>query len=93
MEVLTKEICREYQQRMKRLPESDGQDIGLRRKLRMELQKRCMLSEMAALNICKGMYFDDYISISERKHRERQLYEKEVKKWKSGKREKALQRI
>lgn len=58
MEVLTRAIANEYRDRALLLPSNGLQDIGERRKLREELQARCNLTEMQAVNIidCKPAY-------------------------------------
>ena len=65
METLTKKICIEYFDRMEQMPKLGFQNIGPRRELRIELQERCGIPEIAALNICNGHYWDDYIRDSE----------------------------
>jgi hypothetical protein len=62
-EWLTEEICREYLERAKELPEDDGTDTGRWRALRMELQKRCNITEIQAFNILRGQYIDEYVQI------------------------------
>ena len=74
-EVLTAEICREYFHRMQKLPDYGMQDIRERRDLRVELQNRCNLPELAALNVCNGFYWNNYIYESERREEERQYKE------------------
>ena len=61
-EFLTAEIVKEYRTRAKNLPENGGQDIGERRILRRELQKRCGLTELQAINILNGVHAEDYIA-------------------------------
>lgn len=51
-ELLTKEIANEYRARLAVLPKYGNQDIKERRKLRQELQIRCDLTELQALNVC-----------------------------------------
>ena len=60
-EWLTAEICHEYKKRAELLSGTDGQDIGARRKLRMELQKRCHITEIEAINILNGYNVDLYV--------------------------------
>lgn len=72
---LTREICREYRSRMNELPELGLQDIGPRRELRIELQERCGLSELEALNICNGYHWDVYIATAERRYEQQMLKE------------------
>ena len=60
-EWLTMDICREYKRRADSLPSNDGQDIGERRKLRIELQERCHISPIEAINILNGVHCDLYV--------------------------------
>ena len=60
-EWLTAEICHEYKKRAELLSGTDGQDIGARRTLRMELQKRCHITEIEAVNIINGYNVDLYV--------------------------------
>lgn len=76
-ELLTRKIANEYIARAKRLPPNGLQDIGDRRKLRIELQNRCNLTELEAINIINGFYIDLYIRISEIREEERLMKEKE----------------
>ena len=61
-EWLTLEICREYKRRADILPSNDGKDIGERRKLRIELQERCHIQPIEAINILNGYYWDVYVN-------------------------------
>ena len=61
-ELLSKQITKEYETRASRLPPNGRQDIGKRRELRIELQKRCGLPEIEAVNIINGYYADIYIA-------------------------------
>lgn len=63
MEQLTNQIVKEYQERAARIPPNGLQDIGERRSLRIELQNRCGLSEIEAVNILNGRNAKDYIAI------------------------------
>lgn len=76
-ELLTKKIAKEYRTRAKLLPPNGLQDIGDRRKLRIELQNRCNLTELEAINIINGYHTDLYIRISEIREEERLMKEKE----------------
>lgn len=59
-EWLTDEIAQEYRKRAMEL--SGGvEDIGERRKLRIELQKRCGLTELEALNILNDNHISQYV--------------------------------
>ena len=65
MEELTLEICREYQEKAKRTNSNNSADIDARRQLREELQNRCGIPEIWALNIINGYYCKDYIAFIE----------------------------
>lgn len=69
MEALTKSIAREYRQRAEKLAPNGLQDIGERRKLRKELQSKCALSEVEAINVLNGFNVDVYIVASQRRIR------------------------
>lgn len=71
METLTVEIAREFRDKAKRLPPNGQQDIGERRKLRKELQTRCGLTELVALNIINGFHAKDYVVAESTKEQER----------------------
>ena len=70
-EVLTKEIAKEYIHRARELPQNGRQDIGKRRELRIELQKRCGLTDLQEMNIINGDHVKDYVMIAARKERAR----------------------
>lgn len=74
-ELLTIAIANEYKRRASQLQVDGLQDIGKRRELRMELQHRCGLTELQALNIINGFHVLDYIAIEERKARENESRE------------------
>ncbi len=76
-ELLTLQIAKEYRDKARRLPPNGRQDIGARRKLRLELQARCNLSELQAVNIINGYHIKDYVVIEERKEQERLRKERE----------------
>lgn len=76
-ELLTRKIAYEYRDRAKILPQNGLQDIGDRRKLRVELQNRCNLTELQAVNIINGFHITDYVAIEEKKERERLSEEQE----------------
>ncbi len=61
-EWLTEEICNEYRQRAKSLPNSEGEDTGAWRSLRIELQERCNLAEIEAINILRGYHIQQYLT-------------------------------
>ena len=61
-EWLTKEIAEEYRKKAMQNSVSDTQDIGERRTLRLELQKRCEITELEAINILNGRNIADYIN-------------------------------
>ncbi len=65
-EWLSEEICREYINRAKALPPNNGLDTGPWRDLRIELQKRCNLSEVQAYNIIHEEYVHMYDILSGR---------------------------
>lgn len=60
MELLTYEIACAYRDRAKVLPYNGMQDIGERRALRKELQARCGITELEAVNIINGFHIDIY---------------------------------
>ena len=57
---MTHEIAYEYWERAKALTYNGMQDIGERRALRMELQGRCGLTELEAMNIINGFHAHAY---------------------------------
>ena len=67
MELLTQDIATEFQQRAKQLPHNGLQDTGERKSLRLELQERCGLTELEAINVLNGLNVGDYISIQRRR--------------------------
>lgn len=67
MELLTRQIANEYQRKAARLPDNGLQDIGERRALRLELQERCGLTELQAINVLNDRHVGDYISIQTRR--------------------------
>ena len=67
MELLTRQIANEYQRKAARLPDDGLQDIGERRALRLELQERCGLTELQAINVLNDRHVGDYISIQTRR--------------------------
>ncbi len=89
-EWLTIEICREYKRRADMLPLNDGKDLGERRKLRIELQERCHIQPIEAINILNGYYWDLYVNrydmlsgkipLSEGYEKKGQILEREKKK-------------
>lgn len=58
---LTSEICQEYRQRALEIDRNEYRDIGERRKLRIELQEKCDILEIEALNIINGLYHDECV--------------------------------
>ena len=74
-ELLTRKIANEYRDRARQLPPNGMQDIGDRRKLRIELQNRCNLTELQAVNIINGFRIGDYVAIEEMKERLRKEQE------------------
>ena len=67
MELLTRQIAKEYQRKAARLPDNGLQDIGERRALRLELLERCGLTELQAINVLNDRHVGDYISIQTRR--------------------------
>ena len=67
MELLTRQIANEYQRKAARLPDNGLQDIVERRALRLELQERCGLTELQAINVLNDRHVGDYISIQTRR--------------------------
>ncbi len=76
-EILTKKIAAEYRARALRLSPNRLQDIGDRRKLRIELQNRCNITELMAVNIINGYHRGDYVAIEKKKELEKLREEKE----------------
>ena len=76
-EVLTRKIANEYRDRARLLPPNGLQDIGDRRKLRVELQSRCNLTELEAVNIINGYHIGEYAVLAERREREKKKREQE----------------
>ncbi len=70
MELLSRAIAKEYQRAASALADEGLQDIGERRTLRIELQKRCGLSELEAVNVINGHHVQDYIAKYERRREE-----------------------
>ena len=64
MEELTLEICNEYQKKGKALGNNPAY-VGQRADLVKELQNRCGISEIWALNIINGHGIKDYLAILE----------------------------
>lgn len=61
-EWLTEEICKEYKARADRLPPGTD-NTGAWRSLVMELQQRCNITEVQAINILHGHHVKDYLAI------------------------------
>lgn len=76
-ELLTKRIAKYYRRRALLLPENGGQDIGERRRLRIELQNRCGITELKAVNIINGYHIQEYVQEALLKEIERQRKEQE----------------
>lgn len=70
MEVLSRAIAKEYQKMAAMFHDNGLQDIGSRRALRIELQKKCGLTELEAVNVINGHHVQDYIAKYERKREE-----------------------
>lgn len=63
-ELLTKRIATEYRDKANEMTLGVSQDISDRRKLRIELQSRCSLTELEAVNIINGCHIQDYVTIA-----------------------------
>lgn len=61
-EWLTHEICSEYARKARELNSPNANDVGPRRQLRTELQHRCDISELDALNIINGFNIGDCVN-------------------------------
>lgn len=61
-EWLTMEIAEEYRKKAQLLPDTVGADIGERRRLREELQSRCELTQIEAINILNGYHIAEYVN-------------------------------
>lgn len=66
-EEFTMEIAQKYREKAESLPDNGMQDIGERRKLRIELQERFGLTELMALNVVNGRHLADAVMIQKRK--------------------------
>lgn len=92
MEELTEAICEEYRKRALALSKENHQDIGARRELRLELQERCGIPEIWAVNIINGIHAKNYIAIIE--YRKNNAFHKnseekrELLEWQAEKEEK-----
>lgn len=64
-EWLTRDIAVFYRDQATALG-GDGSDVGERRRLRMELQKRCGILPIEAINILNGYWIDIYVAKYER---------------------------
>ncbi len=53
-EWLTYDIAKQYTKRAAKLHDNGGQDIGEWRRLRIELQEYCGITEIEAINILRG---------------------------------------
>lgn len=60
-EWLTFEACNYYREKAKAYNKVNGQDIGLKRKLRIELQNKYGLLDIEAINILNGFYISFYV--------------------------------
>ncbi len=59
---LDEEAANVYAKKAMFLPGNDGQDIGERRELRIELQETYGLLEIEAINILNGYHIQDYVT-------------------------------
>lgn len=60
VELLTEDIACEYRDIAEKIPYNGMQDTGERRRLRQELQERCGVTELEAVNILNGFHIDVY---------------------------------
>lgn len=60
-EWLDENIVRYYRRKVRNLSDQTMQDVGERRRLRLELQERCGLTELEAINILNGFHIESYI--------------------------------
>ena len=60
-EWLTHDICKEFEERAKKIAPNGGEDTGALRELRIELQNRCNLPEVQAYNILRGIHVKGYL--------------------------------
>ena len=64
MQELSKEICKEYQQKVQRQKNTDYfGNWKIQRELGHELQSKCNIPQIWALNIVNGYYIQDYLAI------------------------------
>lgn len=76
-EELTFEIAKGYRDKARSLNEEGLQDTGVRRKLRIELQKRFGVTELEAVNILHGFNIKDYVAINKRRQEKLKQIEQE----------------
>lgn len=62
-EEFTMEVARKYKKKAESLPDNGMQDIGERRRLRIELQERFGLTELMALNVVNGRHLADAVML------------------------------
>lgn len=60
-EWLTAQICAEYRKKGQALEGSGVENTGARRALQKELQYRCDITELQAINIINGYHAADYV--------------------------------
>ena len=60
-EWLTFEACNYYREKAKKYNKVNGQDAGMKRELRIELQNRYGLLDIEAINILNGFYASFYV--------------------------------
>lgn len=60
-EWLTHEACSYYRNKAKKFINTNGQDAGPKRELRLELQNRYGLLDIEAINILNGFYTSFYV--------------------------------
>lgn len=94
-EWLTEEICKEYMARAAKLTPNGGNDTGAWRALRKELQERCNLTEVEAVNILHGhnlkAYLQKYGVLSGKLPKTEAMIEQELKAERKKSRDEKLQ--
>lgn len=82
-EWLTIEICEKYRKKAEMLGIANVNNIGARRKLQMELQQRCDITELQAINIVNGYNASDYVVYYERmkNHKDNEVADAEYLEW------------
>ena len=60
-EWLSKELADEYRRKANQAADRSSGDIGKRRELRIELQTRCGLTDLEAVNVINGQHVMEYV--------------------------------